>query len=52
MNKDEIQSMIDQSIAAAMSKHNRTASVISASIGSILLIFYAHGVLAVLDKVH
>jgi hypothetical protein len=51
MNKDEIQKMIDESIAKAMDKHNKTASVISACIGVVLLGFYAHGVLAVVDKV-
>jgi hypothetical protein len=51
MDKDEIQKMIDESIAEAMDKHNKTASVISACIGAILLGFYAHGVLVVVDKV-
>jgi hypothetical protein len=51
VNKDEVQLMIDTSIADAMKKHNKTASVISACIGAILLGFYAHGVLAVVDKV-
>lgn len=44
MTKEEIQAMIDLSIAKAMKKHNQTASVISACIGTFLLIFYAHGV--------
>lgn len=52
MEKHEIQMMIDKSIAEAIDKHNKTASLISASIGAILLIFYAHGVLAVVDKVN
>ena len=39
--------MIDK----AIDKHNKTAAVISAIIGSILLFFYAHGVIAVVDKV-
>jgi len=51
MTPEEVQSMIDQSIAKAIDKHNKTATIISASIGSILLFFYAHGVLAVIDKV-
>ena len=42
MDKDEIQQMIDQSIARAMDKHNKTASVISACVGAVLLFFYAH----------
>jgi hypothetical protein len=50
MNKDEVQLMIDRSISDAMKKHNRNASIISACIGIILLGFYAHGVLAVVDK--
>lgn len=51
MDKDEVQAMIDQSIAQAIDKHNKTATMISAAIGSVLLFFYAHGVLAVIDKV-
>jgi len=51
MDKDEVQAMIDQSVAKAIDKHNKTAAIISASIGSILLFFYAHGVLAAIDRV-
>jgi hypothetical protein len=51
MDKDEIQEMINQSIAKAMDKHNKTATIISASIGSVLLGFYAHGLLTVIDRV-
>ena len=43
----EVQRMID----AAIDNHNKTASIISACIGSVLLGFYAHGVLAVIDRV-
>jgi hypothetical protein len=51
MGKDEVQLMIDRSIADAMKKHNRNASIISACIGFILLGFYTHGVIAVVDKI-
>jgi hypothetical protein len=51
MDKDEVQAMIDQSIAKAIDKHNKSATIISAAIGSVLLLFYAHGVLAVVDKI-
>jgi len=51
MDKNEIQQMIDQSIAEAISRHNKTASVISASICAVLLFFYAHGLLAVVERV-
>ena len=47
VSREEVQEMIDQSI----DKHNKTATIISAAIGSVLLFFYAHGVLAVVDKV-
>jgi hypothetical protein len=50
MDKDEVQAMIDQSISRAIDNHNKTATIISASIGSVLLFFYAHGLLAVVDK--
>jgi hypothetical protein len=51
MDKEEVQKMIDQSIVTAIKKHNQTATLISACIGSILLAFYAHGVLAVIDRI-
>ncbi len=50
MDKHEVQQMIDQSIAKAMDKHNKTASFISASIGAVLLFFYAHGLLTVVNN--
>lgn len=49
MDKDEVQQLIDQSIAKAMNRHNKTASLISASIGVVLLFFYAHGLLTVVN---
>ena len=51
MTPEEVQLMIDQSVEKAIDKHNKTATIISAAIGSVLLFFYAHGVLAVVDKV-
>ena len=39
----QCQDLIDK----AIDKHNKTATVISASIGSVLLFFYAHGLLKV-----
>lgn len=47
VSRSEVQHMIDQ----AIDKHNKTATIISASIGSILLFFYAHGVLVIIDRV-
>ena len=41
ITKEEVQVMIDQ----AIDQHNKTATLISACIGSLLLFFYAHGVL-------
>jgi hypothetical protein len=38
---EKVQRMID----AAIDKHNKTATLISACIGSVLLGFYAHGVI-------
>jgi hypothetical protein len=51
MEKDEVQEMINVSIAKAIDKHNKTASVISACIGFILLGFYTHGVIAVVHQI-
>lgn len=47
MTPEEVQQMID----VAIDKHNKTATIISASLGSILLFFYAHGVIAIIDKI-
>ena len=47
ISRSEVQHMIDQ----AIDKHNKTATIISASIGSVLLFFYAHGVIAIIDRV-
>ena len=43
MKEHEVQALIDK----AIDRHNKTATLISASIGSVLLFFYAHGVLMV-----
>jgi hypothetical protein len=50
MTSEEVQKMIDQSVARALDKHNKNATIISATIGSILLFFYAHGLFAVIDR--
>jgi hypothetical protein len=47
ISRSEVQEMIDK----AIDKHNKTATVISATIGSVLLFFYAHGVIAIIDRV-
>lgn len=47
MTPEEVQKMID----VAIDRHNKTATMISASIGSILLFFYAHGVISIIDRV-
>ena len=52
MTPEEIQEMINQSIAKAIDKHNKTASLISFLIGSVLLFFYAHGVISIVEKTH
>ena len=44
ITKEEVQKMIDK----AIDNHNKTATVISACIGSVLLFFYAHGVLKII----
>lgn len=45
MTEKEVQALIDKAIA----KHNREASLISAAIGSILLFFYADGIIRIVD---
>jgi len=45
MDKEEIQSMIDVSIADAIRKHNRNASIISMCVGWVVLALFAEGLL-------
>jgi len=45
ITKEECQRMIDK----AIDQHNKTATVISACIGSVLLAFYAHGVISLVS---
>jgi len=47
LTKDECQKMID----TAIDRHNKTATMISASLGSFLLFFYADGVIRMIDMV-
>ncbi len=47
LTKDECQKMID----IAIDRHNKTATMISASLGSFLLFFYADGVIRMIDMV-
>ena len=44
ITKEECQKMIDK----AIDKHNKTATLISASLGSVLLFFHADGLLRVI----
>ena len=45
--REECEKMID----TAIDRHNKNATLISAALGSILLFFYAHGLLTVIDKI-
>ena len=47
ISKKECQEMIDK----AIDKHNKTATIISAILGSILLAVYSHGVLSLVGRV-
>jgi hypothetical protein len=47
---NEIQDMIDKSIAEAMRRHNRNASLISACLGLTVLAFYSHGLVKVVES--
>jgi len=51
MSKFDIQQMIDQSIAIAMSKHNRNATLISMALGLICLAAFVDGLLRVLGVI-
>ena len=46
--KEEVDRLVKESIEEAMRKHNRTASLISASLGSICLALFLDGTLRLL----
>tara|TARA_R100000005_G_C4912523_1_gene149538 strand:+ start:561 stop:728 length:168 start_codon:yes stop_codon:yes gene_type:complete len=46
VSKKECQKMIDK----AIDKHNKTATIISAILGSIVLGFYSHGLFALVNR--
>jgi hypothetical protein len=46
----KVQSMIDRSLKEALRKHNRNASFISASLGVVVLAFYSHGLVKVVES--
>ena len=55
MNKDKSEHYITEEqcqklIDKAIDRHNKTATLISAAIGSVLLFFYAHGVIATVGR--
>ena len=47
MTEKEVQALIDK----AIDQHNKTASMISAAIGSTLLFFYADGLFRMIERV-
>ena len=51
MDKDEIQSMIDQSISQAINKHNRNAGIISMIVGWLVLSLFAEGLLRLIGVI-
>jgi hypothetical protein len=46
VTKEECERMIED----AIDKHNKTATMISAALGSVVLFFYAHGLLTVVNS--
>jgi hypothetical protein len=51
MAPDEIQAMIDESIAKAIRKHNRNASIISMCVGWVVLALFAEGLLRLIGVI-
>ena len=47
MNEKQVQDLIDK----AIDKHNKTATLISAALGSVLLFFYADGLFRMIERV-
>jgi len=51
MDKEEIQKMIDVSIADAIRRHNRNASIISMCVGWVVLALFAEGLLRLIGVI-
>lgn len=51
MDRDEVQAMIDVSIADAMRRHNRNASIISMCVGWVVLALFAEGLLRLIGVI-
>jgi VIT1/CCC1 family predicted Fe2+/Mn2+ transporter len=51
MDKSEVQLMIDQSIAEAIRRHNRNASIISMCVGWVVLSLFAEGLLRLIGVI-
>jgi hypothetical protein len=47
----KVQALIDTSIAEAMRKHNRNATLISACLGMAVLAFYSHGLITIVHRI-
>tara|TARA_B100000674_G_scaffold112657_1_gene84011 strand:- start:1471 stop:1644 length:174 start_codon:yes stop_codon:yes gene_type:complete len=47
VTEEQCKKMIDE----AIDRHNKTATLISAAIGSVLLFFYAQGLMIIVDKI-
>jgi len=51
MTPEEVQAMIDVSIAEAIRKHNRNASIISMCVGWVVLALFAEGLLRLIGVI-
>lgn len=51
MDRDEVQQMIDESIAIAIRRHNRNASIISMCVGWVVLSLFAEGLLRLIGVI-
>lgn len=51
MDKDEVQTMIDQSIEKAIRKHNKNAAIISMCVGWVVLSLFAEGLLRLIGVI-
>ena len=51
MTPEEVQAMIDESIAQAMRRHNRNASIISMCVGWVVLALFAEGLLRLIGVI-
>ena len=51
LTREDVQEMIDESVSAAIRRHNRNASIISMCVGWVVLALFAEGLLRLIGVI-